>query len=587
MKELLPSRRETRRLRRRIRLAEILRLGEQQSILVIAALIGLAGAVSSFAFRRASEFIHWVLTDQHVGHVASFASLPWWKCILVPTVGGLCAGLILLLRNKWQSRRGGDYMEAIVLGDGQISFRSSLVQSASALFSIASGASIGREGPLVQLSAMLASLFGRWRKIPAVRLRLFVACGAAAGIASAYNAPITGALFVSEIILQTISMEIFGPLILSSMVATLASRHLLGSNPLYQVSLPRLYEIGWGELVAFAGLGLMAGIAAPAFLWILRAVRMGFQRLKVPLPLKLALGGSLVGTMAIWFPQVGGNGYSVIVSILHGQWLVPALVSILVFKVAATAVSFGSGAVGGVFTPTLFTGASLGFIFATGLQQFWPHLGVHPAIFGLVGMGALLAATTQAPLMAIILAFELSLNYDIILPLMAACVLAYQTSRLFATRGVYAGVTSSAANLSFERRLAAAHVAQIMKPDPPCVTLETTFPEIARLFVSHRVNYLYVINAQHRFCGVVSMHDVKEFLGDADFSAVVIAGDLVRAEFPTVEPETSLAMALEVFSRHTGERIPVVSKDEERRLLGSVSKTDLMLALVNRKSVAA
>lgn len=586
MEEPPSSRREARRLRLRMRLAGVVRLGEQQSILVIAGLIGLAGAASSYAFRRSSEFIHWILTGQHVGHVASFANLPWWQRILVPAVGGLCAGLILLLRNKWQSRRGGDYMEAIVLGDGQISFRSSLVQSASALFSIASGASIGREGPLVQLSAVLASLFGRWRKIPAVRLRLFVACGAAAGIASAYNAPITGALFVSEIILQSISMETFGPLILSSMVATLASRHLLGGNPLYEVPLPRLYDIGWGDLAAFAGLGLLAGGAAPAFLWVLRAVRDGFQYLKIAQPLKLALGGALVGALAILHPEVGGNGYSVIVDILHGKWVVQALVFILLFKVAATAISFGSGAVGGVFTPTLFTGASLGFVFAVGLRELWPHLAPHPAVFGLVGMGALLSATTQAPLMAIILAFELSLNYDIILPLMAACVLSYYTSRVFATRGIYAGVTNNAANLSYERRLAAGQVAQIMKPDPPCVSLGTPFPEIARLFVSHRVNYLYVTDAQNRFCGVVSVHDVKEFLGDADFSGAVIAGDLVRMGFPTIQPETSLAMALEAFSHHAAERMPVVSGEEPRRLLGSISKTDLMLALVNRRTTA-
>ncbi len=568
-------------LRLRFWIAEALHLGEQQTILVVAALIGLLGALAAHAFRVASEFIHWALTGQHTGHVESFARLAWWQCLLVPAAGGLCAGVILSLRSKWRSPKAGDYMEAIVLGDGRVSFRSSLIQSASALFSISSGASIGREGPLVQLSAMLASLFGLGKNTPAVRLRLYVACGAAAGIASVYNAPIAGALFVSEIILQSIAMETFGPLVLASMTATLTSRHLTGNNPLYSVALPQFSEIGWSELGAYAALGLIAGVAAPMFLRILRLTRTGFQKTRIPLPLRLALGGALVGALAILHPEVGGNGYSVIVSILRGNWMVQTLLFILLFKVAATAISFGSGAVGGVFTPTLFVGVSLGSVFALGLQALWPTFAAYPAAYGLVGMGALLSATTQAPLMAIILAFELSLNYDIILPLMAACVLAYYTAKTFSIRGVYASATESTANLSYERGLASGHVAQLMKPNPPHVTLVSPFSEIVRIFVAQRFNSLYVLDSRKRFCGAVSMHDVKEFLHAPDLSETIIASDLVRNDFPTIRPDASFAQALESFSHHTGERLPVVSNDEHHQLLGSISKADLMLALVN------
>lgn len=570
-------------LRWRFWLAETLRLGEQQAILVIAGLIGFLGALVAHAFRIASEFIHWLLTGQHTGPVESFARLTWWQCLLVPAVGGLCAGLILSLNAKWKSPKAGNYMEAIVLGDGKVSFRSSLIQSASALFSISSGASIGREGPLVQLSAMLASLFGYGKNTPAVRLRLYVACGAAAGIASVYNAPIAGALFVSEIILQSIAMETLGPLVLSSMVATLTSRHIVGSSPLYSVALPPFSEIGWSELSIYAALGLIAGIAAPIFLRILRLTRQGFQQTGIPLPLRLALGGALVGALAIFYPEVGGNGYSVIVSILHGNWMIQTLLFILFFKVAATAISFGSGAVGGVFTPTLFVGVSLGSVFALSLQTFWPALVTHPAAFGLVGMGALLSATTQAPLMAIILAFELSLNYDIILPLIAACVLAYYTARLFSIQGVYAAATESSANLSYERSLAVEQVAPLMKSNPPHVTLVTPFSEIVRIFLTHRFNFLYVLDNQNRFCGAISMHDVKEFLNIDELSETVIASDLVRKDFPVIYPEASLAQAFETFSHHSGERLPVVSHDENRHLLGSISKADLMLALVNAR----
>jgi CIC family chloride channel protein len=570
-------------LRLRVWVQETIRPGEQQTTLVTAGVIGLCGALAADGFRLASEFVHGLLTGQGGSYVESFAHLAWWQRLLVPTVGGLCAGAILLLRRRLPAdRRGGDYMEAITLGDGRVSFRASLVQSGSALFSIASGASIGREGPLVQLSAMLASLAGRWQKIPAVRLRLYVACGAAAGIAAVYNAPIGGALFVSEVILQSIAMETFGPLVLASVVATLTGRHLAGSSPLYQITVPELHAPLGLDVLPYMALGVIAGAAAPGFLWALRSTRRGFDRLNIALPLRLALGGGVVGALAIVHPEVCGNGYSVINAILHGHWLAGALVFILLFKLAATAVSFGSGAVGGIFTPTLFVGACLGFVFASAVHAVMPGMAAAPAAFTLVGMGALLAATTQAPLMAMILGFELSLDYDVILPMMAACVLSYYVARAFSIRAVYADSTRGAANISYEHRLAAGRARQLMKPDPPAVGTVARFAEIARTFVAHRINFLYVVGDGRRFVGAISLHDVKEFLNAAELSEHVIADDLVRRDFPALHPDTSLAEAMRAFSHHPGDRLPVVSDDERRELLGSISKNDVILAVAER-----
>lgn len=572
-------------LRLRVWIFETFRLGEQHGTLVVAGVIGLGGALAAAGFRSASEMVHGLLTGQSGGYVASFAQLAWWQRLLVPAFGGLCAGSILHFGNRVRpSSSSGNYMEAIALGDGRVSFRASLVQSCSALFSISSGASIGREGPLVQLSAMLASLLGRWRKIPAVRLRLYVSCGAAAGIAAVYNAPIGGALFVSEIILQSISMETFGPLVLASVVATLASRHLVGNEPLYRIDVPSVTAPMGFDVIPYMLLGLAAGAAAPVFLLALRASKRAFARLGWPLPVRLAAGGLLVGGLAVVHPEVCGNGYSVINGILHGQWLAQALTFILLFKLAATAFSFGSGAVGGVFTPTLFVGAGLGYVFASGIHAVWPAAAAVPQTFALVGMGSLLAASTQAPLMAIILIFELSLDYDIILPLMASCVLAYYVARAFSIRAVYQDSTQSAENLSYERRLASGHALQLMKPDPPAVALVAPFAEIARAFVQHRINYLYVVGEDRRFLGAISIHDVKEFLHTAELSDQVIADDLVQTKFPVVFPETSLVHAMKAFSRHPGDRLPIVSSDAKRELLGSISKNDLILALVERGS---
>jgi len=259
-------------LRLRVWIAEIIRPNELQVTLFWAGVIGFTGALSSVGFRRLSEFVHRLFTQQPItitGYVEGARYMSPWHRVLVPVAGGLLAGATLFFGTQWSKRKNTtDYMEAIVLGDGVVSTRSSLVKCLSAMFSIASGASIGREGPLVQLSAMLASGFGRLRKTPTLKLRLLVACGAAAGIASAYNAPIGGALFVAEIVLESLSMETFGPLVFASVVATITRGNILGEGPLYEIPSVRL-QTSW-EILPHLMLGLVAGFAAPWYLRLLR-----------------------------------------------------------------------------------------------------------------------------------------------------------------------------------------------------------------------------------------------------------------------------------------------------------------------------
>ncbi len=220
----------TRRLARlRIWLGERISGNELRATLLWAGVIGLIGAWASIGFREATEGLHALLTghhsEAHAGFVASFSSMPWWRRILVPCAGGLLAGLTLFFGRRIKRRTSStDYMEAVVVGDGNLAVRSSLVKCSSAWLSASTGASIGREGPMVLLSALAASVLGRWFKFPLPRKRLLVACGAAAGIASAYNAPVAGAFFVAEIVLGSLAMETFGPLVVSSVVATLVAR---------------------------------------------------------------------------------------------------------------------------------------------------------------------------------------------------------------------------------------------------------------------------------------------------------------------------------------------------------------------------
>ena len=455
-------------LKVRIWLAEFVHHNQLQTTLIWAGVVGFLAGASSVAFRKLTDLIHALLTGHDLGHVETFRLLPDWQRLVIPAAGGGLAGLTLLLGARLNRRKSStDYMEAIVLGSGQLSSRSSFVKCASALFTIASGGSIGREGPLVQLAAVLASLTGRWAKMTTARLRLLVACGAAGGIASAYNAPIGGALFVAEIVLGTLAMESFGPLVFSSVVATLTVRQFLGPAPLYDISIPTVRLLSNWEILPHLVLGLVAGLLAPWFLRGLRWSERAFAATALPTYARLALGGLIVGALSIKTPEVVGNGYSVVGELLQGGILWKSVLVILLFKLVATAATFGSGAVGGVFTPTLFTGASLGYIFGHGVDAFWPgHTQPVLSVFTLVGMGAFLAATTHAPIMAIIMLFEMTLDYEIILPLMLACVVAHYVATAFEPASIYSESLKRKGAAFVRQQLAALRVADTDEARP-------------------------------------------------------------------------------------------------------------------------
>jgi chloride channel protein, CIC family len=580
------SRNTFRQLKFLVWFQERVRPTDLQVTLIWSGIIGFCGGLSSIAFRVATSVVHKILTGSpSPGLVESFSQLPFLSRLIIPALGGLLAGAIIQFGTKLRGQvTTTDYMEAVVLGDGKIAARRTLLKCLSALFTIASGGSIGREGPLVQLSALAASLAGRVRKWSTPRLRLLVGCGAAAGIASAYNAPIAGAVFVAEIVLGSVAMEIFGPLVFSSVIATLTVRAFLGPDPLYAIPAFRLNH-NW-EIVPYLLLGLSAGLLAPWFIRLLRWSEEQAARIAVPVYIKMCAGGLIVGALAVFHPEVCGNGYSTVSGILRGEWVWQALAVILVFKIIATTATFSSGAVGGVFTPTLFIGASLGFLFGTGTQNVLGHLQINPSAFALVGMGAFLAAVTHAPIMAIIMIFEITLDYQIILPLMLACVVGYYTSVSIEKQSIYAEALKRKGAGDYRRQLAELHVRDIMKLKPLTISPRARFSEIAEKFVATRFNYLYV--ADHdRFLGAVSLHDVKNYLNTPELAKVVIARDILHDSIPIVRRDASLTEALERFRHHDGERLPVVTDSTSKHLIGTIAKTDLILALAGSTTRSA
>jgi len=572
-------------LRFRLWLAGLLRAGELPSILFWAGLIGFLGALISVAFRDCITLLQNPLAGEDNDLYLAASRLSPWIKLLLPVAGGACAGLIL----QWgihlgKNRPSGDYMEAVVVGDGVIPFRTTLVKSISSLCSIASGGSIGREGPMVQLSAMLASVLGRKQKVSAPRLRLYVACGAAAGIASAYNAPIAGALFVSEIVLGSIAVESFGPLAFSSVMATVTVHQLMGAKPTYTV--PHFQVVSNWEFVFYVLLGVLTGLVAPIFIRLLREGEEIFRRLNLPLALKLALGGLVVGVLALQRPEVYGNGYTVVNSILWQDWPWAVLLAVLCSKLLATSATAGSGAVGGLFTPTLFVGAVSGCLLGKILHVFQPDFTAGPGAYALIGMGGFLAATTQAPLMAILMIFEMTLEYSVVLPLMLTCVTAHMVAKSLGQESIYAHHLRQRDFTRILLPVLNSKVGDLIKPNEASISPITPFGQIAEIFAQHRINYLYVTDEANRFLGVVSLHDLKPHLNSPELSDAIIALDILKEDFPFLTPDQHVTEALRLFSLHDGERIPVLNSKTDRKLLGTVSKLDLLLRISEIKAGA-
>ena len=550
-------------------------LSDLPAMLFWAALVGALGAFTTILFYEGIHFVQRIFTGQSGSIVQSMQSLPWYGRLAFPMFGGVVAGTLLLWASKIKAGSNSDYMEAVAIGDGRLSIRQGLLRSASSLCTVASGGSIGREGAMVHLSSLMASAIGRFTYFNPERLRLLVACGAAAGVASAYGAPIAGALFIGEIVLGTMAMQSFGPLLIAAASANVVMRTVGSYHVTYQVSgMPQL--VG-AEILPFIVLGILSGIAAPQFLKFLDLAKQTFKRTGLALPIRLGLGGLLLGLLLIVIPQVSGNGYSVVYSLLHTQWTWYAVILILVCKVVATAITVGSGAVGGVFTPAIFVGAVFGTLFGQVVLLFLPDLGVPSYMFTLVGMGAFLGAATSAPLMAILMIFEMTLSYQIVLPLMVACVVAYFVSRRIAQVAMYDVTLVRDRDLVLRHQLRNTAVWDLVKPAETVVVTNTPAREALKMFLEYPVKYLYVVDEKNVYQGVIAQQDITSLLLSHGSVDDKLAGDVLRLDFvKPVYPDMTLDEAQIHFVQFQGERLPVVSREEHPKLLGVVYKSSLL-----------
>jgi len=545
--------------------------------LLLAAVAGVLGALGAVLFRwTTARLTHLWMDAEDV--VKGAESLPPLLRLFLPTVGGLAGGFLAqwLITEKGPSGIS-QMIESVTLARRPVRVKPSVGRVLSSVAVISTGGSEGREGPIVQIGAALASSLSRRLKLSPERVRILTACGMAAGIAGAYNTPIAATLFVLEVVVGSFSMTLFGPAVVSAVTSTIVVRFLLGDEPVYHVA-PFALRSAF-ELAAFAVIGLAAGPCSALFAWALREAKRLFAAMRLPIPATMAIGGAIVGALGIFLPEVWGNGFEANNRILRGNPTLLFLALLFVGKILATSATIGSGGVGGVFTPTLLVGATLGGAVAHLVQIAFPGFDAPVGGYALLGMGALMAGITRAPLLAMIMIFELTQNTAVLLPMMIVSVLAVVSARALQEDSIYIQSLRSA-GIVWEKTpeatmLSSLRVSDIMREDVKLIPRTTPLPEILKAFLQNRALYLYVGDEQGRLLGVIDLHDVKDILHEQDPTSVVIAEDLV-SDIPFVtrsEPLTSVNEKL--WFRDLGQ-LPVVDSPETRRFLGIVTRRDLL-----------
>lgn len=549
---------------------------EHAHFFLLTAILGVCCGAVALGIRFLSELITRVTYGGTADILESVRSASPLLRVFVPMAGGVVAGLVMQRAARWSGGGGLSYiMESVTLRRGFVSVRHTLLTTFASVSAMATGGSVGREGPIVQLSSAIGSRLGRLFRLTEMRVRALVAAGAGAGMAAAYNTPVAGTLFVLEVVAGSFSTDLIGPTVVAAVIATVVARIFLWQGPLYEI--PEFVLRTPQELLLYAILGLVVGLVSAAFLGLMHLGERRFQEFEAPRWVRTGLGGLLVGLMALVLPEITGNGYETLTDILNeriGAWF---LLALLGAKMFATTASVTSGSPGGVFTPTLFIGAALGGSIGGLVHHVFPDTTASIASYALVGMGALIAATTHAPITATVLIAELTGDYVVVLPLLLSCGLAATVThrmnsvytRELRRRGIsWEGTLEQKIVHSMKAR-------DLMRTDVQLLAADTPFKEVVNLFSTTRTPALYVGDPQGNLVGVIELHAVKGILAVQELSTLLIAQDLAEPA-ASVPADASLAQVNEkLWFIDVGE-VPVVQGGPGTRFLGVVTRRDLL-----------
>jgi CIC family chloride channel protein len=558
-------------------------LRESSSALVpIALVVGAGVGLGAVFFRWLIEAATKLFTgygdysDQGRVPHAHLPELGIWFLIGVPLIAGLLYGpLVSWLAPEARGHGVPEVMLAVAERGGRISPRVPVVKSLASAICIGGGGSVGREGPIVQIGSALGSGVGQLLHVGTPRMRLLVACGAAAGISATFNAPLAGPFFAMELILRDFAAESFGAVVLSSVTASIVGRALLGNHAF--LALPSFSPRNALEYLFFALVGGIVGVVGVCFSKVLYLIEDVCDWLwRGPEWLRPAAGGVLLGGLLLALPEMYGVGYPVLQNAVQGHYVLWMLLLLLVGKMVATSLTIGVGGSGGVFAPTLFIGAMAGTACGQVVHHLLPGLTESPGAYGLIGMGAALGGATRAPITAVVILFELTGEYSIVVPLMAAVAIAAGLSHLLSKDTIYTrkllrrGINIDKPPQTIVGELA---VGSVAKDPPACIGEDAGLAELATLMAGKGQTAVAIVDDRDTYRGIVTAQSVAEALADPE-RAGATARQLAELP-PTVIAADTVEYALDELVGRAGTGLPVLS-DDHSRLVGWVTHEDII-----------
>jgi chloride channel protein, CIC family len=547
-------------------------------LVTFAIVVGIGGGLGTIIFVRMISFFNTVFFGG--GKLLGLPGTTY--VILLPILGGLIVGpLVHFIAPEAKGHGVPEVLTAIATKGGRIRPVVVLVKALGSAITIGSGGSVGREGPIVQIGSALGSIIGQLFKLSERRVINLVASGAAAGIAATFNAPIAGVMFALEVILGDFGFYNLTTMVVSAVTASVVSRAVLGNTPAFTVPAYSLNS-PW-ELPLYLGLGIVAGFGAMAFVKSLYFMEDLFDHWKFPPYLKPAAGGLALGILGYFIPRVFGTGFDTISNTLTGQLGLGLLIILIFGKILATTITLGAGSSGGVFAPALFIGAVLGGAYGQLAQMIFPGLPISSGAYAMVGMAAVFAGAARAPITAVIILFEMTQDYRIILPLMFATVVSTIIAQGIEPESIYTlklklrGIDIRAKR--DENILRSISVKEAMTPieESSAVTIGTSLVELAHLFQETGHHGFIVLDGKNELYGIVSLSDLEDAIAAQKTDANV--GDICTKNVITVYPDEMFDDALRHFGVLDMGRIPVVDRTNPKRVLGSLRRSDIVNTL--------
>jgi chloride channel protein, CIC family len=546
--------------------------------IIVAAFVGAGTALAAIVFIRWIEICQDFFFGTLLTTVASLGLFfAHYGVILIPAIGALVVGLVVVyLAPEAKGHGVPEVLKAIALKRGRIRPMVVLGKALASGLAIGSGASVGREGPIVQVGSALGSSVGRLFRATESRTKIFIACGAAAGISAVFNAPIAGVMFALEVILKDFTTRALSAVVVASVMASIISRIFLGESPAFHIPLYRLENPL--EIILYVVLGILAAWVALLFVEVLYQTEGAFDRWRAHKLAKPVVGGLMLGVIGFFAPQLFGTGFGAIEEALRGETFFGVLAALVVLKILATSITLGSGSSGGVFAPALFIGAVLGGAFGKAVEHLVPFTTAPAGAYALVGMSSVFAAAAHAPITAILIVFEMTGDYRMILPLMLGTVVATAIAQMIRQESIYTlklkrgGVDVT--SLSDARLMDSILVEQAKSSDFVAVSRKLEMYDLVEAVRKHKGKTIFTVDEKDELTGQVSLPNLEELLFERD-SHLIIADDVcVPAE--TCFPTDNLNDALRLMLQSHSIQIAVVDPEYPKKIIGVLRREDIL-----------